>query len=92
MQLTVCSYPVTCAFQKESTIYSCLNSRNSLLKAGAKLSDCNWTRNHNSLVHKRTLNHLVKLAKVFVYGSSGYGFESSCKHSITLCNDVSHWQ
>ena len=25
------------------------------------LSDCNWTRNHNHLVHKRTLNHLAKL-------------------------------
>ena len=27
------------------------------------LSDCNWTRAHNHLVHKRTLNHLAKLAK-----------------------------
>ena len=25
------------------------------------LSDCNWTRTHNHLVHKRTLNHLAKL-------------------------------
>ena len=23
---------------------------------------CNWTRTHNHLVHKRTLNHLAKLA------------------------------
>ena len=22
-------------------------------------SDCNWTRTHNHLVHKRTLNHLA---------------------------------
>ena len=27
------------------------------------LSDCNWTRSHNHLVCKRTLNHLAKLAK-----------------------------
>ena len=27
------------------------------------LSDCNWTRTHNHLVHKRTLNHLAKLTK-----------------------------
>ena len=27
------------------------------------LSNCNWTRTHNHLVHKRTLNHLAKLAK-----------------------------
>ena len=26
-------------------------------------SDCNWTRTHNYLVPKRTLNHFVKLAK-----------------------------
>ena len=25
------------------------------------LSDCNWNRTHNHLVHKRTLNHLAKL-------------------------------
>ena len=27
------------------------------------LSDCNWTRTPNHLVHKRPLNHLDKLAK-----------------------------
>ena len=27
------------------------------------LSDCNWTRTHNRLVHKGTLNYLAKLAK-----------------------------
>ena len=27
------------------------------------MSDCNWTRTHNHLVHKRTLNHLAKLVK-----------------------------
>ena len=26
------------------------------------LSDSNWTRTRNHLVHKRTLNHLAKLA------------------------------
>ena len=26
------------------------------------LCDCNWTRTRNHLVHKRTLNHLAKLA------------------------------
>ena len=29
----------------------------------SNLSDCNRTRTHNHLVHKRTLNHLAKLAK-----------------------------
>ena len=27
------------------------------------VSDCNWIQTHNHLVHKRTLNHLAKLAK-----------------------------
>ena len=27
------------------------------------MNDCNWTRTYNHLVRKRTLNHLVKLAK-----------------------------
>ena len=27
--------------------------------------DCNWIRTHNHLVHKRTLNHLAKLAFFF---------------------------
>ena len=31
----------------------------------ASLSDCNWIRTNNHLVHKRTLNHLAKLATGF---------------------------
>ena len=27
------------------------------------LSDCNWTRSHNHLVHKQTLNHLAKMLR-----------------------------
>ena len=27
-------------------------------------NDCNWTRTHNHLVRKRTLNHLAKLARL----------------------------
>ena len=34
--LTVCSCHVTYAFQSESTLYSCLNVKNSLLEADAK--------------------------------------------------------
>ena len=42
------------------------------------LSDFDWTRTHNHLVHKRTLNYLAKpFHKVFVYELSGCGFESS---------------
>ena len=48
----------------------CLSTRiklnmniNFFLNTNENLSDCNWTRTHNHLVHKRTLNHLAKLAK-----------------------------
>ena len=64
--MTVCSYHVTYAFQSESTLYSCLNVSEILLKSRHEIwsiSDCNLNRTHYHLVHKRTLNHLVKLAK-----------------------------
>ena len=44
------------------------------------LSDSNGIRTHNYLVRKRTLNHLAKVAKPFVYKLSGCGFESHCCH------------
>ena len=37
------------------------NNKNNITIFG--YCDCNWTRTHNHLVHKRTLNHLAKLAK-----------------------------
>ena len=63
--LCVCCYHVTYAFQSESTLYSCMNLKEFLARNRLEirsLSDCNWTRTHNHLVHKRTLNHLAKLA------------------------------
>ena len=63
----VCSYHVTYVFQSESTLYSCLNVKELLDRSRRQiriLSDCNWPRTHNHLVHKRTLNHLAKMAKV----------------------------
>ena len=64
--LSVCSYHVMYVFQSESTLYSCLNVKEFLARSRREiwsLSDCNWTRTQNHLVHKRTLNHLAKLAK-----------------------------
>ena len=64
--LTVCSYHVTYAFQSESTLYSCLNVKELLARSRCEilnLIDCNWTRTHSHLVHKRTLNHLAKMVK-----------------------------
>ena len=37
--------------------------------------DCNWTRTHNHLVRKRTLNHLAKLAlKLKLRSKFNHGF------------------
>ena len=65
-QMTVCSYHVTYTFQSEFPLYNCLNVKELLARNSCdiwNLSDCNWTRTHNHLVRKRTLNHLAKLAK-----------------------------
>ena len=65
--MTVCYYHVKYAFQSESTLYSCLNVRELLAWSRGKicsLSECNWTRTHNQLFHKRTLNYLAKWLSV----------------------------
>ena len=69
------SYHVTYAFQSESTLYSCLNAKGLLALSRREiwvLSDYNWTRTHNHLVDKRTLNHLAKPAKWLSYVVSTY--------------------
>ena len=53
--VTVCSYHATYAFQSEFTLYSCLNVKEFFAQSRLEiwsLSDCNWTRTHNHLVHK----------------------------------------
>ena len=84
--MTVCSCHVTYAFQSESSLYICLNVKELLAPSRREiwsLSDCNWTRTHNHLVHKRTLNHLAKLAKwlssvvsTYLYGAFYWMFLS----------------
>ena len=62
--MTVCYYHVTYEFQSESKLYICLNVKELLAWNRRDIwswSDCNWTRTHNHLVRKRTLNHLTKL-------------------------------
>ena len=55
------------------------------------LSDCNWTRIHNHLVHKRTFNHLAKLAKWLSCVVSTYLYDAF--HSMLLSCHVrfSEW-
>ena len=64
--MTICSCHVTYAFQGESTLCSSMKVKELLTRNRREiwsLSECNWTRTHNHLVRKRTLNHLAKLAK-----------------------------
>ena len=66
VQLTVCSYHVTYAFQSQSTIYFCLNLKDLFAQSRhvmSRLSDWNWTWTQDHLVDKLTLNHLAKLTK-----------------------------
>ena len=81
--LIVCSYHVTSAVQRESTLYSCLKVKELHARSRLEiwsLSDFkgNWTHNH--LVRKQTFNHIAKLAWnmpvwlngwMFVYELSG---------------------
>ena len=79
VHLTVSFCHVTNLFQSESTLYSCLNLKELFAQNRREiwgLSYCNWTRTHNHLVRKRTLNRLAKLAKwlscvvsIYLYGA-----------------------
>ena len=67
VNLTVCYYHVTYAFQSESTLYSCLNVKELLARNRGdiwRLSDSNGIRTHNHLVCKRTLTSLGKLLRI----------------------------
>ena len=47
------------------------------------LSECNWTRTHNDLVRKRTLNQIEPVwlnGWVLIYKLSCCGFKSTCSH------------
>ena len=49
------------------------------------MTDCKDIRTHNLLVHKQTLNHLAKLAKLLSI-HFGCGFEFQCRLQITSGN------
>ena len=55
---------MSCTCFRVNPLYSCLKVKEGLTWSRHKiwnLSDYNWTQTHNHLVHKQTLNHLVKL-------------------------------
>ena len=98
VHLTVCSCHVTYAFQNESTLYSCLNVKELVARNRREiwsLSDCNWTQTHDHLVHKRTFNHLAKLAKrlscvvrTYLYGAFDAPYTEQSLNNIPTWNLV----
>ena len=76
--MTVYSYYVMYTFQREPTLYSCLNVKELLARNRhdiLSLSNCNGTRTHNP----QTVNHLSKLVKSLssvVIDAFGYMFLS----------------
>ena len=60
-----CSIISSCSFALTKSLACPLNTshQNKGFCETLNPNDCNWTRTHNHLVHKRTLNHLAKLAK-----------------------------
>ena len=66
VQLTVCSCHVTYAFHSESTLCSCLHVKELYAWSRRNIwnfSECIWSLTQNHFALKRTINHLVKLAK-----------------------------
>ena len=88
MELYVRSCHVTYTFHSESTLYNCLNIKELLARSRREIwssSDCNWTRTHNHLVHKRTLNHLAKLVSLFrrvLFNLTVFWYSSRFEHKI----------
>ena len=59
------------------------------LKLG--LSDCNWTKPHNDLFHKETLNHLAKLTKWLSCFVSTYLYSAIDCMSLSCHACISEW-
>ena len=69
------------------TLY-CLTVRELLARNRLEIwsvSECNWARTHNHLVHKQTPNHLAKLAKWLSRAVSTYlyGTLTVCSYHVT---------
>ena len=91
---TVCYYHVMYEFQRNLHSIVCLNVKEPL--AGSRrhmwsLSDSNGIRTHNYVVRKRTLNHLVKLAKWLSCVVSAYLYGAFDCMFLTFHVRVSEW-
>ena len=94
VHLTVYSCHVMYVFQRESTLYICLNVKELLApnrRNISSLSDRNGTRTQNHLVHKRTLKHLVKLTKWLRWVVSTYLYGPFDCISLSSHVPISEW-
>ena len=78
MHWTVYFCHISYALLSESALYTCLNVKELLAQSRREiwsLSGCSWTRTHNHLVHKRTVDYFSKLVKwmTCILSSSLYG-------------------
>ena len=92
--LAVCSYHVTCAFQRESIFYGCMNVKELLARNRRdiwSLNDWNGTPTRNHLVCELTLNHFAEKVKWFrSVGSSYLCGDSDCTF-LSYHIRVSEW-
>ena len=92
--LSPCPCHVTYLFQNKSTLYSFLYVKELLPRSRREIwrsSECNWCRNPNNLVLKRTLNHLAKLAKWLSCVRSTYLYREFDCMSLSCHIRVSEW-
>ena len=65
----MCYYHATYEFQSESTLYTLPECQGTTCSKQAPYLKFKWQngiQTHNHLVHKKTLNHLAKLAQIWV--------------------------
>ena len=83
VHLIVCYYHATYDFQRESTLYSCLNVKELLAQNKRhifNLSDSNGIRTYNHLVCKRTVKHLSKLQRPLLKSHFGMSKFAEASH------------
>ena len=103
VHLTVCYYHIWYTIQSDSTLDSCLNVKKLPARSRREIrsiSDWNWTRTHNDLLHTGTLSPIAKLtnyhATYAIQSESTFHYrmnvkevfaQSKCKiKSISDCN------
>ena len=94
MNLTVCYYHVTHAFESEYTLYSSLIVKDLLARRMRKifsLSHCKWTWIHNYLVPKQTLNLFPELTKYLISDVTTYLYGTFDCMLLSCHVQVSEW-